>query len=57
MKVQITQTLTRTIVIDVAATTDQDAIERAVNALGDTEAADWTYTWEPISQEAHVVHN
>ncbi|WP_219096285.1 hypothetical protein [Pseudomonas sp. UMAB-40] len=57
MKVQITQTLTRTIVIDVPDTNEKEAIDSAVNSLADYDAGDWDCTFEPVSQEANVVHN
>lgn len=51
MKVLITQTLQRTIELDVDEATEQAAIASGLLEASDIQPADWEYTWEPITEE------
>jgi hypothetical protein len=55
MKIRITQTLQRTVELEVDVTDEQAAIEAALVIASDTQAADWNYTWVPITQEGCVL--
>lgn len=52
MKILVTQTLQRTIEIEIDEENPQDAISSGLAAAADIQPADWDYTWTPLSQEA-----
>lgn len=55
MKVRVTETLIRTIEIEVESNDPLAAVELAkAEALG-IQPADWTYTWEPVTQAGEVL--
>jgi len=51
MKVLITQTLKRTIELDVDEATEQTAIAAGLKMAAQTQPADWDYTWSPVTEE------
>ena len=55
MKVRIIQTLTRTIELDVDEATEQAAKASGLLMATVSPPADWDYTWEPITEEAHAL--
>lgn len=55
-KVKVTETVTRTIVIEVKASNAAEADSRAIREARDAQPADWDYSWEaPVTSTSEVL--
>lgn len=54
-KVKVTETVTRTIVLTVKATSATEADAIAIKEARDSQAADFDYTWEPVTSICEVI--
>jgi len=55
-KVKITETVTRTIVLEVKASSAAEADAKAIREARDTQPADWDYSWEaPVTSTSEVL--
>lgn len=55
-KVKITETLTRTIVLEVKAISAAEADTKGIRQARDTKSADWNYSWDaPVTSISVVI--
>lgn len=55
-KVKVTETVTRTIVIEVKASSSAEANDKTIRQARDTQPADWDYSWEaPATSTSEVI--
>ena len=55
-KVKVTETVTRTIVLEVTAKSAASADAKAIHRARDTQSADWDYSWEaPVTSTSEVI--
>lgn len=55
-KVKVTETVTRTIVLEVTAKSATDADAIAIREARDIQPADWDYAWEaPVTSNSEVI--
>lgn len=55
-KVKVTETVTRTIVIEVKASGPAEADDKAIRQARNTQPADWDYSWEaPATSTCEVI--
>lgn len=53
-KVKVTETVTRTTVIEVLASSAEEASAKGIHQARDVQVADWDYTWEPITSTSQI---
>lgn len=53
-KVKVTETVTRTTVIEVRAGSAEEANAKGIHQARDVQGADWDYTWEPITSTSQI---
>lgn len=55
-KVKVTETVTRTIVLEVMAKSAIDADAKAIHEARDAQPADWDYSWAaPVTSTSEVI--
>lgn len=55
-KVKVTETVTRTIVLEVKALDAAEADAKGIREARDTQPADWNYSWDaPVTSTCEVI--